>query len=283
MSFLLSTFGVLPVHTPAGARSCPLHSASSSLHLSNRYSRSACHSSSLTPAPALTKLACRPDPLWHGAARPQRCHSLRAAAGSAATDAEAATPLSEATRVTLDDSLRASGPIPPDAGIYAVYNSKDELQYVGLTRKVGLAVSLLVSRVPCLPQTRVGWCRDLCSTVSRSPFALILLDVSAADREHRHPQAEPPRPGASCEVRGDAERWPRGSHRGLEGLDADSRCALSLSLHLYSHNHEQPDVSGSSQTLDTCVAIINAQYAENALSCEEHLVLPRMQLHWNSP
>ena len=112
---------------------------------------------------------------------------------------------------------------------------------------------------------------------------MTLLHVSAADCEHRHPQAEPPRPSASCEVRGDAERWPGGSHRGLEGVDADSRCALSLILHVYGHFHEQPDVSGPSKALDTCVAIINAQYAENALSCEEHSVLPRMQLHWNSP
>ena len=105
-------------------------------------------------------MACRPEPHWHNAARPQRCHGLRAAAGSAATDAKAATPLSEATRVTLDDNMRASGPIPPDAGIYAVYNSKNELQYVGLTRKVGQAGLMLIPRVPCLP-----WTRDLCSTL----------------------------------------------------------------------------------------------------------------------
>ena len=32
--------------------------------------------------------------------------------------------------------MQASGPIPSDAGVYAVYDGQDALQYIGLTRKV---------------------------------------------------------------------------------------------------------------------------------------------------
>ena len=44
--------------------------------------------------------------------------------------------LSEATRVIFQGDMQASGPIPTDAGVYAVYDSNDVLQYIGLTRKV---------------------------------------------------------------------------------------------------------------------------------------------------
>ena len=124
--------------------------------------------------------------------------------------AEAASPpaLADAQRVTLQGDT-ASGPIPSDAGVYAVYDSADALQYIGLTRKVRAALAQ-IDHV-----RRVRWLTQLCC---------------AAGGQHRDAQAEPGRAGTGCAICGHARGKPRGAHRGMEVLDAGCRCGSAAHL-----------------------------------------------------